>query len=53
MIRFVQASAFDFSDLTITGNGTAALRVGLNGSTVDIAGASPIVLTAADFEFLA
>jgi Ca2+-binding RTX toxin-like protein len=52
-IRFLGAAGESIADLTITGNGTSQVTVVHDDGTIVVAGASPITLTAADFEFLA
>lgn len=52
-IRFASAGGLDFSDLTITGNGTRSVLVETDHGDIAITGAAAITLTAADFDFLA
>jgi Ca2+-binding RTX toxin-like protein len=52
-IRFTSAGTMDFSDLTITGNGTQSVHVVHGGGEIDVRGAGVITLSAADFDFLA
>ncbi len=52
-IRFLNAGSSDFSDLTISGNGSTSVHVAFGSNAIDVDGVNPITLSAADFQFLA
>jgi Ca2+-binding RTX toxin-like protein len=52
-IRFLQSGGDTFADLSISGNGSTSVTISYEGNSIVVAGASPITLTASDFEFLA
>jgi prepilin-type processing-associated H-X9-DG protein len=52
-ISFQKGAGFDFSDLSISGNGSNSVNVGFADGSIVVAGSSPITLTSSDFEFLA
>lgn len=50
-LRFANAVANEFTDLTITGNGTTAVTVATGSGSVVLHAATAITITAADVEF--
>jgi Ca2+-binding RTX toxin-like protein len=51
-IRLVDTAARAFTDLDISGNGTSSVTVSVGSHSILVSAASPVTLTAGDFDFL-